>query len=284
MADLRQPVSMRTWRWSAAGRTEASSETSPDTVLATARHPKPPAPVDGRLAGGAAVRGPHETGHPGTAAGSPDGVGSRGSPPDGRTPGELQVRGPWVAASYHRGETPDSWTPDGWFRTGDVAVVDSGGQIRILDRTKDLIKSGGEWISSWPWRTPPKSRRPRWWRFLTPSGWSGRSRWGSAARAGAYAGGVAGCSGPAVAQLVAARRLRVRRRDPQDQHGQAGQSGAPGAVPHLELELSRPDGRRPPRVRGWRGPAARGTIVVPCAACTWTTAPPAPPCRRWWRR
>lgn len=68
--------------------------------------------------------------------------------PDGRTPGELQVRGPWVAAGYHRGEAPDSWTPDGWFRTGDVAVVDPAGQIRIVDRTKDLIKSGGEWISS----------------------------------------------------------------------------------------------------------------------------------------
>jgi len=76
-------------------------------------------------------------------------VGESGEVPrDGRTAGELQVRGPWVAGSYHRGESPDSWTPDGWFRTGDVAVVDPEGRVRIVDRAKDLIKSGGEWISS----------------------------------------------------------------------------------------------------------------------------------------
>lgn len=69
-------------------------------------------------------------------------------PQDDRTPGELQVRGPWVAGAYHRGEAPDSWTVDGWFRTGDLAVVSPRGEIRIVDRTKDLIKSGGEWISS----------------------------------------------------------------------------------------------------------------------------------------
>lgn len=76
-------------------------------------------------------------------------VGETGEvPPDERTVGELQVRGPWVAASYHKGEGADSWTPDGWFRTGDMAVVDSQGRVRIVDRSKDLIKSGGEWISS----------------------------------------------------------------------------------------------------------------------------------------
>lgn len=76
-------------------------------------------------------------------------VGETGEvPPDGRTVGELQVRGPWVAGSYHKGEGADSWTSDGWFRTGDMAVVDSRGRVRIVDRSKDLIKSGGEWISS----------------------------------------------------------------------------------------------------------------------------------------
>ncbi len=69
-------------------------------------------------------------------------------PPDGRTMGELQVRGPWVAGGYFRGEAPDSWTPDGWFRTGDVAVWDTEGFVKVVDRTKDLVKSGGEWISS----------------------------------------------------------------------------------------------------------------------------------------
>jgi fatty-acyl-CoA synthase len=68
---------------------------------------------------------------------------------DGKTPGELQVRGPWVASRYHGNqEAPERWTPDGWFRTGDVVSIDASGSIKLSDRTKDLIKSGGEWISS----------------------------------------------------------------------------------------------------------------------------------------
>jgi len=70
-------------------------------------------------------------------------------PPDGHTMGEIQVRGPYVTARYYRME-PDAekFTADGWLRTGDVGVVDDEGYIKITDRTKDLIKSGGEWISS----------------------------------------------------------------------------------------------------------------------------------------
>jgi acyl-CoA synthetase (AMP-forming)/AMP-acid ligase II len=70
-------------------------------------------------------------------------------PWDGEAMGELEVRGPWVAASYH--ETPeqaDRWTEDGWFRTGDVVVITPRGFVQIKDRSKDVIKSGGEWISS----------------------------------------------------------------------------------------------------------------------------------------
>jgi acyl-CoA synthetase (AMP-forming)/AMP-acid ligase II len=71
------------------------------------------------------------------------------APRDGRTSGELEVRGPWVAASYYEApEQAERWTGDGWFRTGDVACIDEDGYIRIVDRAKDLIKSGGEWISS----------------------------------------------------------------------------------------------------------------------------------------
>jgi fatty-acyl-CoA synthase len=70
-------------------------------------------------------------------------------PRDGQTMGEVQLRGPWIAASYYNlPEENDKWTPDGWFRTGDVGTVDAEGYLKVVDRTKDLIKSGGEWISS----------------------------------------------------------------------------------------------------------------------------------------
>jgi fatty-acyl-CoA synthase len=70
-------------------------------------------------------------------------------PWDGESSGELQCRGSWIAATYYEDERAnDSFTADGWLRTGDVATVDGRGRIRLVDRTKDLIKSGGEWISS----------------------------------------------------------------------------------------------------------------------------------------
>src|SRR5216110_2757335 len=70
-------------------------------------------------------------------------------PWDGKSVGEIQVRGPWVIRSYYDNpESVDRFTADGWFRTGDVASVDPEGYVQITDRTKDLIKSGGEWISS----------------------------------------------------------------------------------------------------------------------------------------
>jgi fatty-acyl-CoA synthase len=77
----------------------------------------------------------------------------RDAPPDGRTMGEIQVRGPFITGRYHgREPTPDKFATDRdgsrWLRTGDVATVDELGFMRITDRTKDLIKSGGEWISS----------------------------------------------------------------------------------------------------------------------------------------
>jgi fatty-acyl-CoA synthase len=71
-------------------------------------------------------------------------------PWDGTTTGELQARGPWVAREYYRleGSEDSPLTPDGWLHTGDVASIDAEGYIRLVDRTKDLVKSGGEWISS----------------------------------------------------------------------------------------------------------------------------------------
>ena len=70
-------------------------------------------------------------------------------PWDGKSVGEIQVRGPFITGSYHEVPPgPEKFTADGWLRTGDVASVDELGFVRITDRTKDLIKSGGEWISS----------------------------------------------------------------------------------------------------------------------------------------
>ncbi len=70
-------------------------------------------------------------------------------PWDDQSTGEVQVRGPWVARSYYNDERgASSFTADGWLRTGDVAAVSADGYVRLVDRTKDLIKSGGEWISS----------------------------------------------------------------------------------------------------------------------------------------
>ncbi len=69
-------------------------------------------------------------------------------PKDGKTSGELLVRGPWIAAAYSSGEMADRWTDDGYFRTGDVATIDAHGFVQLVDRMADLVKSGGEWISS----------------------------------------------------------------------------------------------------------------------------------------
>ena len=69
-------------------------------------------------------------------------------PWDGKAFGELQVKGPWVISGYYNDERSADSFMDGWFRTGDVVTIDSEGFVQIVDRTKDLVKSGGEWISS----------------------------------------------------------------------------------------------------------------------------------------
>ncbi|UUV26035.1 MULTISPECIES: long-chain fatty acid--CoA ligase [Lysinibacillus] len=69
-------------------------------------------------------------------------------PWDGKTMGELTIRGPWIANEYYQDERTEEAFKDGWLYTGDIAVMTTDGYIKITDRTKDLIKSGGEWISS----------------------------------------------------------------------------------------------------------------------------------------
>jgi fatty-acyl-CoA synthase len=68
-------------------------------------------------------------------------------PWDGDAVGEIEVRGPWITGAYHRDPAPDKFD-DGWLRTGDIGTVDDRGYFQITDRSKDVIKSGGEWISS----------------------------------------------------------------------------------------------------------------------------------------
>jgi fatty-acyl-CoA synthase len=69
-------------------------------------------------------------------------------PWDGVAFGEIQCRGPWIASGYHNEADTTKVTEDGWFKTGDVATIDPDGYVAIVDRTKDVIKSGGEWIST----------------------------------------------------------------------------------------------------------------------------------------
>jgi fatty-acyl-CoA synthase len=70
-------------------------------------------------------------------------------PWDGEASGELECRGPWIASQYYRTDEPgEQYSADGWLRTGDVATISPLGYLRLVDRTKDLVKSGGEWVSS----------------------------------------------------------------------------------------------------------------------------------------
>ena len=69
-------------------------------------------------------------------------------PSDGRVSGNMVVRGPWIVSGYMKGEGKSQFGPGGWFQTGDVCKIESDGSVVITDRSKDVIKSGGEWISS----------------------------------------------------------------------------------------------------------------------------------------
>ena len=70
-------------------------------------------------------------------------------PPDGQTQGEVLIRGPWITGCYHNAPGSEvQFTEDGYWRSGDVGTIDAEGYVKVTDRVKDVIKSGGEWISS----------------------------------------------------------------------------------------------------------------------------------------
>ena len=212
------------------------TETSPVASLSAREELAAPA-VGGGRAGGAAQPGSAlsrssrpawSTRHRSTAL-----------PWDGTSSGELQVRGPWVAREYYRprGLHRVALTADGWLRTGDVATIDPEGYIRLVDRTKDLIKSGGEWISSVELENaimghpdvveaavvgvphPKWDERPLACIVVRP-GADARPR--GAARLPRRQG----------RQVVAARRRHLHRGGAQDERGQVRQEGAARALPH----------------------------------------------------
>jgi fatty-acyl-CoA synthase len=97
----------------------------------------------------AAIRATGGIAPPGIEVRIVDAVTRESLPWDDEASGELEARGPWVAKQYYRTDEPgDQFSPDGWLRTGDVAAISPLGYVRLVDRTKDLVKSGGEWISS----------------------------------------------------------------------------------------------------------------------------------------
>ena len=153
-------------------------------------------------------------------------------PWDDETMGELEIRGPWVASGYY--DTPeqaDRWTDDGWFMTGDIVSLHPSGFIRIQDRTKDVIKSGGEWISSVALENalmghPGRGRGGRDRRARREVGRAAARGRRAAGRAGGLGGRAARVPGAAVREVVATGRLRVRRRDPEDGGREVPQDGA----------------------------------------------------------
>ena len=154
-------------------------------------------------------------------------------PHDGEAAGEIEVRGPWITGAYYKDDDPEKFR-DGWLRTGDVGSIDPEGFVTLTDRAKDVIKSGGEWISSMELENllmahpdvaeaavigVPDDKwgeRPLAAVVLSPVARSPRRSCGTSWRAG-----------PA---LAAARALVVHRRGAQDQRRQVRQDQDPGRL------------------------------------------------------
>jgi len=123
------------------GMTETSPIASVCHIKSTLRHKPEEELADVRTSAGIAV--------PGVDVRVVETDTTNELPWDGKSSGELQVAGPWIASTYYNDpRAAESFTADGWLRTGDVATIDADGYMQITDRSKDVIKSGGEWISS----------------------------------------------------------------------------------------------------------------------------------------
>ncbi|HVB25237.1 MAG TPA: long-chain fatty acid--CoA ligase [Ktedonobacteraceae bacterium] len=120
------------------------TETSPLASVSRLRRYQQDLPFDEQVR----IRGKQGTVVPGVEFRVTDLESGKEVPWDNQSYGELQVRGPWIARAYYRDSESSAKFAEGWLRTGDVAVVDEDGIIQLVDRTKDLVKSGGEWISS----------------------------------------------------------------------------------------------------------------------------------------
>ena len=199
-------------------------------------------------------------------------VGDEEIPWDGEAMGELEVRGPWVASSYY--DTPeqaDRWTADGWFRTGDIVSIHPRGFIQIKDRSKDVIKSGGEWISSVELENalmahPSVAEAAV--IAIPDAKWDERPLAADRAEAGrrGVGGRAARVPRAELREVVAARAVRVRRGDSEDERRQVQEDGAAravraGARADLRAALLREvDG--PFELADVPDPAANGKVLV----------------------
>ena len=168
-------------------------------------------------------------------------------PWDGESMGELEVRGPSVASAYYEApESADRWTDDGWFRTGDIVTIGSDGYVEIQDRAKDLVKSGGEWISTVALENalmghPAVAEAAV---IAVPDEkWSERPLAVIVLREGATAtdAELRDFLAPHVREVLAPRPLRVRRRDPEDRGREVPQDRAPRPVRLRPSRRDRPE-------------------------------------------
>ena len=165
-------------------------------------------------------------------------------PNDGVAVGEVEVRGPWITGSYYKDDDPGKFH-DGWLRTGDVGTIDRLGYITLTDRSKDVIKSGGEWISSMELENalmghPEVAEAAV---IGVPDEKPGRAparHGGGQGRCHDHAEGAQGLPRRADTPLVASGALVVHRGGPEDQRRQVRQDPDPGGV-------------RGRRLRGGRG-------------------------------